>query len=146
MADSQCLRISCPRRIITDFKRGAKAVYPKELYAVLFGTINGSSVRISDVWYPPNCEMLEGETDYLFHRKQWLDEAMAIADSEGLVILADMHSHPGINTREPSESDWDASPDGWVQGICAVYMGESGRKRAAVRFWPTVRPVQLRMV
>jgi proteasome lid subunit RPN8/RPN11 len=146
MAESQPIRVTCPRRIITDFKRGAKAAYPRELYAVLFGAINGNSVRISDVWYPHDGDKLVGETDYLFHRKQWLEEAIAIADSEGLVIVADMHSHPGINTREPSESDWDGSPDGWVQGICAVYKGETGRKRAAVRFWPTVHPVHLHLV
>ena len=83
---------------------------------------------------------------YLFHRRQWLEEAIAIADSEGLLIVADLHSHPGINTREPSESDWDGSPAGWVQGICAVYKGDTGRKRAVVRFWPAVHPVQLRLV
>jgi proteasome lid subunit RPN8/RPN11 len=146
MADSYALRITCPRKIITEFKRGAKAAYPRELYAVLFGSINGNSVRISDVWYPPGGDRLVGETDYLFHRKQWLEEAMAIADSEGLVIVADMHSHPNIETREPSESDWDGSPDGWVQGICAVYKAETGRRRATVRFWPAARPVRLRLI
>jgi len=140
------LTVTCPRKIISDFKRGAKAAYPRELYAVLFGTINGGAVRISDVWYPPGGDQFIGKTDYLFHRKQWLEEAMAIADSEGLVIVADLHSHPNINTREPSESDWDASPEGWVQGICSVYKGETGHKRAAVRFWPAVPPVRLRLL
>ena len=146
MAESHGIRVTCPRKIIADFKRGAKAAYPRELYAVLFGAINGDSVRISDVWYPPGGDKLVGETDYLFHRRQWLEEAIAIADSEGLLIVADLHSHPGINTREPSESDWDGSPAGWVQGICAVYKGDTGRKRAVVRFWPAVHPVQLRLV
>ncbi len=139
------LKVWCPRKILTDFKRAAKAVYPRELYAVLFGTINGDAVRISDVWYPPDAYEIKGETDYIFHRKAWLEESIAIADSAGLLVVADIHSHADVSSREPSEADWDASPEGWVQGICIVHRGPTGHKRASVRFWPTVRPVKLRL-
>ena len=140
------LRVHCPRKIIGDFKKAAKTAYPNELYAVLFGTIDEDAVQISDVWYPPASDQSKASTDYVLHRKPWLDEAMAIADSAGLVIVADLHSHPDARSREPSEADWDGSPDGWLQGICPVWRTDKRRKRASVRFWPSARPVRLRLL
>lgn len=104
------------------------------------GDVTDDAVRIKDIWYP-DAKPVKGETDYLFARRGWLNEALAIADSAGLVIVADIHSHPDCLSREPSEADWDASPHGWLQGICTVNKTDNGGRRASVRFWPSIRKV-----
>lgn len=128
-----------PRAIDRSIRLAAKAAYPCEMYAVLLGEI-GASVHVKDVWFPEMKQHV-GSTHHLFSRRSLLEEGLAIADSAGLCLVADVHSHPRVSTREPSEADWEGVPRGWVHGICAVWKTKAGL-RTALRFWPWIEAVE----
>lgn len=128
-----------PRSIDRSIRLAAKAAYPCEMYAVLLGEI-GASVRVRDVWFP-EMQPHEGWTHHLFSRADLLDDGLAIADSAGLCLVADVHSHPRVRTCEPSEADWAGVPVGWIHGVCAVRKTRAGM-RTALKFWPSIEVVE----
>lgn len=142
MAKPKPLRVSCPLRLRRDFIKAAKGGYPREVYAVFMGSITETGISIKDAWYPDDGKKHSDtrSTESIFSHKPWMEEALAIADSAGLVIVSDAHSHPGCRQTHPSEQDWDDTPDGWVHAVCAVWK-ENGTLVAEMRWWPSIRQV-----
>jgi hypothetical protein len=120
---------------------------------VLLGRRCGRRVTVSDIWLPDNQALFASEgalvADAVSH-PAWREEAQAIADSEGLEVVGDIHSHcyrvkgEHERGREPSETDWVKSPPRWLIGICTVSKGKKG-VRSSVAFWDAAPPAQLEL-
>jgi len=141
---------SYKRELANVFKRVARSHPGKEVYAVMLGHRNGSRVCFTDLWWPedgPACAN-HLRTEDVFTKPNWLNEAQAIADSEGLELIGDIHSHayPNQSThifdRAPSETDWLRSSPFWIRGICVVSTCD-GRRRVSLKFWPDLRPMRV---
>lgn len=145
------MRVTYPRRLLDQFKREAKRIFPKEAYAVLLGKRNGDSVRVTHFYIPDNQERLSTERDVPY-ANAWLQEARLMAIQEGLDTLGDLHSHPATSEWEqdtaPSAQDWDRSLQikSAIHGICSIRRYPSGRMIARTRFWPTHQSVTERIL
>jgi len=147
--------VKCPRRLVEQFKRAAKAVFPLEKYALLIGTDVKSGPRriitVTEIHFPegadsfcrPGVVKVQGE---------WIATAADHARESGTELVGDIHSHPwtyrewsaidGVPGRQRSESDHDSMVWDKIAGICRVYETSTGRLRASVRFWPPTAPLE----
>ena len=146
-------RIICPRTIIESFKRVALDHHPREAYAVLFGRIEGMTAEIKDIWYPEDQWQFAtaNEVETVSGRPAWWQKAVDIAESEGLDIIGDIHSHPEtdparLEDPSPSYSDWQTFPGpNWIRGICVVCKRPRS-VRFRVTFWPPLVRVVVKYV
>jgi len=145
--------ITCPKSIRETFKVAALDAFPREKYAVLFGRRKGNRVAVVDAWYPEDqrkFSTVDAMTADIISRKSWLQKAEDIAQSGGLTVVGDIHSHPHevknrrlhYRDRSPSEKDWSrlwpaGVQPGWIVGICLI--SKSPRHtRVRVRLWPSL--------
>jgi len=147
------VRVECSRRIVEDFKKLAIQAFDKEVYGVFLGRRQGNLVRIKDLWIPEKQENnTDGGAETIMDRKSWREEVEAYADSTGLEVVGDIHSHcyrSPASDRAPSETDWNGiSGRPWVLGICTVVMRGRGRRQklswASVRLWPWIPQVVMK--
>jgi len=144
------LRLDMPRRLEREFKRQAKAVFPRECYGILLGTVAGDSVVVDEIWIPPVEELRAFATPTEVTTEgvtKWYLDAIERAREEDLTIVGDVHSHPypwstygGQNKdRTQSESDLESQEfsNPLVCGICTIseQAREGGRLRASFRWW-----------
>jgi len=136
-------RIICPRHLVEAFKQVALDRHPREAYAVFFGRFEGKLVEIRDVWYPEDQGQFAttGAIETIAGRPAWWRKALDIAESEGLEIVGDIHSHPEtdpgrLKDPSPSYADWNnyRGPK-WIRAICVVCRRPRGVKYR-VTFWP----------
>lgn len=136
-------RIVCPRSIIDSFKRVALDRHPREAYAVFFGRIDNNGAEIKDVWYPEDQWMFAtgSGVETVAGRPAWWQKAMDIAESEGLEMIGDIHSHPEtdparLEDPSPSYHDWQSyRGPRWIRAICVVCKRPRS-VRFRVTFWP----------
>jgi proteasome lid subunit RPN8/RPN11 len=136
-------RIVCPRRLVEDFKRVALDRHPREAYAVFFGRFEGTKVDIQDVWYPEDQGKFATTSaiETIAGRPAWWMKALDIADSGGLEIVGDIHSHPETDPKRlkdpsPSYADWKIyQGPKWIRAICVVCKRPRSVK-FRVTFWP----------
>lgn len=145
--------IHCPRRIISGFQAVALSRCPKEAYAILFGKIRRSSARVMDIWYPEDQSRYatSNGTETIFGRRTWISSAYAIAESEGLQVIGDIHSHPTKSKElladpSPSYTDWMLGRgERWIRAICVVRWNSRSvteRGRFRVAWYPPVSKVR----
>lgn len=145
--------IDCTRGLIKTFELAALSAFDREKYAVLFGRQRGRRIEIRDVWYPEDQKKYASRvgTESISGRPQWLCKAMEIAESEGLEIVGDIHSHPWAvknsryhqRDRSPSEADFRSSLKLGLTiiGICNISKSP-GNTHVSTRLWilqPKVR-------
>jgi len=138
--------VSVPRALVEGFKRVAIDRHPKEAYAVLFGRMNGTRAEVLDLWYPEDQRKFATTriTETVLGRKQWLRKAIDIAESSGLSVVGDLHSHPVTNKEclddpAPSCLDWrNAWGQRWIMGICVV-VKTPRRVFTRLKFWPPIQ-------
>lgn len=152
--------ISCPRSILNGFKAVALTAFPKERYAVLFGHFKKGGIEVKDIWHPEGqakfCKS-DGLLEDITSRKAWLTTAHDIAESEGLELVGDIHSHPYAvassrcheTDSAPSQQDWRTSsksgfPAGGIMGICLISKSP-GQTKISISFWPQIPRVMLRL-
>ena len=137
------LRVRCRKEIYEGFKVAAIAAFPREKYGVLMGKRSGKRVWIKDIWIPDDQKRFASDRVLLadaVSTPSWRQEAEAIADSEGLQVVGDIHSHCWRvrkfheRGREPSETDWRNAPVPWVLGICTVSKS-STEVWSSIAFW-----------
>ena len=146
-------RIICPKSIIASFKRVALDHHPRETYAVLFGRIEGMTAEIKDIWYPE--DQWKFATTHAVETvagcPSWWQKAADIAESEGLEVIGDIHSHPEtdpVRLEDPSPSycDWQTfRGPRWIRGICVVCKRPRS-VRFRVTFWPPLVRAVVRYV
>ncbi len=138
-------RVECPRAIIDAFKRVALDRHPREAYAVFFGRIDGMTAEIRDIWYPEDQWKFAttNAIETIAGRPAWWLKAIDIAESEGLEVIGDIHSHPEtdplrLEDPSPSWQDWQTyrGPK-WIRAVCVVCK-RGRRARFRVTFWPPV--------
>jgi proteasome lid subunit RPN8/RPN11 len=148
------LRVKCRKVIYEGFKVAAIAAFPLEKYGVLLGKRSGRRVWIKDIWIPDNQEKWADEHTLLadaVRTPSWRQEAEAIADSEGLQVVGDIHSHcwrvrkVHERGREPSETDWRNSPVPWVIGICTVSKSPT-EVWSSVAFWDSFPMAEVELI
>jgi len=129
-------RVECSRKIRFRFTFSALGSYPKEAYAVLFGRRTGRLVQIKDLWWPEDQSKYTSHvaTAALCSRPPWVRKAEDIAESEGLEIVGDIHSHPDTVDVSPSTPDWGTNKADWVMGICSVRK-QKREFRTSIAFW-----------
>jgi hypothetical protein len=127
----KAITVRCPRRLVEQFKRAAKAVFPLEKYALLIGTDERSGARrtitVTEIYCP------EGADDFCKSglvrvQGEWIAAAADHARESGAELVGDIHSHPwtyrewsaidGVPGRQRSESDHDAATWDKIAGIC----------------------------
>lgn len=136
-------RIICPRHLVEAFKRVALDRHPREVYAVFFGRFAGTVVEIRDIWYPEDQAKFATTSaiETIAGRPAWWQKALDIAESEGLEIIGDMHSHPETDPERlkdpsPSYADWrNYRGPRWIRAICVVCKRPRS-VRFRVTFWP----------
>jgi hypothetical protein len=134
------MRVVYSRSLMDKFRAEAKRIFPKEAFAVLLGRRGDDSVRVTQLYIPEAQE--KSCTRTKVHRANaWLGEARRLADTAGIDVLGEIHSHAETSVwqhdRAPSEVDWDRAADvSVVHGICSVRKYPSGRMVALVKFWP----------
>jgi hypothetical protein len=148
------LRVRCKRSIYDGFKVAAITAFPREKYGVLLGHRRGKRVEILDIWIPDGQERFATEhslTADAVSNPAWREEAQAIADSEGLEVVGDLHSHcyrvrqGHERGREPSERDWSVSPVPWVLGICTVSKSPTD-VWCSIAFWDSFPMAQVKLI
>jgi proteasome lid subunit RPN8/RPN11 len=90
------ITIVCPRQFIREFEAFALSKHPREVYAAFFGRRTRKLIEVCDVWYPED-QAAYSSTLGLFcdvYSRPWRNRAEAIAESHGLDIVGDIHSHP----------------------------------------------------
>jgi proteasome lid subunit RPN8/RPN11 len=150
-SDGRSYRIICTRPIIDAFKRVAIDRHPIEAYAVLFGRFDGTTVDVKDVWYPEDQGQFATTcaVETINGRPAWWQKALDIAESEGLEIIGDMHSHPETDPKRledpsPSYSDWQSYRGAkWIRVICVVCKRPRSVK-SRVTFWPPLLKASVR--
>ena len=136
-------RIICPRQVIESFKRVALDRHPREAYAIFFGRFDGMVAEIKDVWYPEDQGRFAtaNAIETITGRAAWWQKAVDIAESDGLEIIGDIHSHPETDPERlkdpsPSYQDWqNYRGPRWIRGICVVCKRPRSVK-FRVTFWP----------
>ena len=144
--------VSVPKSAIEGFKLFAVDRHPKEAYAVLFGHINGSRATVRDLWYPEDQRRFatSRDTETVLGRMAWLRKAIDIAESSGVSVIGDMHSHPVenkecLNDPAPSYTDWAVAwGQLWITGICVV-VKTPRRTATRVKFWPPIQRPRLHL-
>jgi len=151
-------RVEFPETLARSFKRAAKAVFPREFYAILLGDRGQSAFLVHELWIPTEqeefCTAMSVDIPM-----RWWKEAQKYADNRAFEVLGDLHSHcfDLEDVREydasPSEGDIDRSMsllkltggEEAVFGICTI--NEYPRqKRARFRFWPLIAKVETQIV
>jgi hypothetical protein len=145
--------------VIEDFKRAAKAAFPRETYGILIGFDERSAAQrtivITEIYIPDGVGKF-CKAGIVNVQSEWFCAAEEEARGVGAGLVGDIHSHPwtyrewsaidGVPGRQRSESDHDAVAWDKIAGICRVYETSTGRLRASVRFWPPVVPVKLKLL
>jgi proteasome lid subunit RPN8/RPN11 len=148
------LRVKCKKGIYEGFKVAAIASFPREKYGVLLGARQGTRVWIKDIWIPDDQKRWAEKRALLadaVNTPSWRQEAEAIADSEGLQVVGDIHSHcwrvrkVHERGREPSETDWRSSPVPWVIGICTVSKSPT-EVWSSIAFWDSFPLAEVELV
>lgn len=148
------LRVKCRKKIYEGFKVAAIAAFPVEKYGVLMGKRSGRRVWIQDIWIPDSQEKWASEYALLadaVRTPSWRQEAEAIADSEGLQVVGDIHSHcwrvrkVHERGREPSETDWRNAPVPWVLGICTVSKSRT-KVWSSIAFWDSFPMAEVELI
>lgn len=134
------------------FRRRARKTAPREEFGILMGELEGDSVLIHDIYFPPDRleESTENNTAVCL---DWFGDAETWAEGQGKpwIAVGDIHSHcytkskKNIPEHEPSEQDWkstrvihDSALSSYcVFGICRVIIGKN-RKRATIKLWPLI--------
>lgn len=151
---NRALRVKCKRDIYEGFKVASIAAFPREKYGVLLGKRSGKRVWIKDIWIPDDQQKWSEERALLadaVSTPSWRQEAEAIADSEGLQVVGDIHSHcwrvrkVHERGREPSETDWRHSPVPWVLAICTVSKS-STEVWSSVAFWDSFPMAEVELI
>lgn len=127
-------RIVVDRRTLNGFRRRAWRAFPNEHIEVLIGR-EGEIHAIHPI-------------DYLSTRSMCVydDEQFEIVRKQvhPLQLLGTIHTHPNIDTCEPSEHDWIALRQ-WperVTGIACLYT-TGKRRRSRVQFYRAIAPFHL---
>lgn len=156
---SQVPSVELPRSLAEEFKRAAKAAFPREEYGILLGKATRDGiVRPSRLYIPPDTAIFCGES-WVSMQDHWWKDAKKLAKAEGLSLLGDLHSHPypaeyvPDKTAGPSAQDLDGC---WyltkktrrknpIFGICSVYPTGRGLD-CTFRFWNAVPSPELYLV
>jgi proteasome lid subunit RPN8/RPN11 len=142
--------IKLSERVTEEFKKKAKASFPNEAFAYLFGRIEAETIVVDDLFYPSNvddhCHRYEVTV-----QDEWLTEAKKEARRTDKMIVGDIHSHPlkyktsrNRPDTSPSESDWDGLVNGQIMAICLVSELSNGRLRARTKIWGPLPQVKVK--
>jgi len=147
-------KVKYPSNLSAEFYKCSKTAWPNEEYAILLGKVlKTGDLEISRLYFPSD-RIATQNPDNVLVKRNWFETAHEMAETLGLVLLGDIHSHcydipkgeegpmPGS---DPSEADWE-----WafgmkhltggkyrVFGIVRV-MRKDGRTGCRTRFWPAV--------
>lgn len=136
------IKLKIKKSVTQDFKKLAKSLYPKELFAVLLGHDCGTLIEIEDLYVPENID--RHTTKFGFEIKpEWWFYAHEKAKEEDLKIVGDIHSHcfdefesAGRVKLEPTPSEVDINYGLMhISGICLITRGPTGRLRSRIRMW-----------
>lgn len=141
-------KVTVSRAVLAKLKSHAKACWPKESYAILLGESSSSlqSYRVTDAYIPDNV-MQYSTKSWVSVQMAWWDAARLYAIEHNLSILGDVHSHTYskrfIGDHAPSEVDWHrALPKHNLHAVMLLQELRSGRKRASIKFWPVIDPIE----
>jgi proteasome lid subunit RPN8/RPN11 len=143
------LKLQVEPKVIRQFKRQARAAFPRETLAYLFGHQYPDRTIVTELWTPNGLVALaNNNTIQMVEHAEY--EAEEHAKEIGLELLGDVHTHPWTKDQlsdlhrlgtssgtHPSESDWDRIGPGrrWITGICLINECENGRLICRIRFW-----------
>jgi hypothetical protein len=139
-----------PRALSRVLYRKCREAFPNEEYAILLGTKGKDGFEIEDLYFPPQ-RLLDMRPDRVNTKMSWFNDALNLAQLEGLEIIGEIHSHcydvetegyPGL---DPSEDDWDRGAalrhitggQFALMGIVRV-LRKAGKLSCRSRFWPAV--------
>ena len=141
------IRICVGRKLIGEFKKEAKAVFPRETFAYLLGRDAGTVVEIEELFFPPDVNDYCSENSVTIG-EDWLYSAKEHAKESSLSVVGDIHSHP-YRHRDigrlkpdcaPSAQDMDCGIP-HISAICQVRERRDGSLISSVRFWGPMFPV-----
>lgn len=137
------MTVVTPISVRRQFSTNAKTAYPNENFAFLLGSIEGDVYKVQKLYFPP---IKTTPDKVIFNIPKELKIAKSMAETLGLELLGDIHSHPGFYDTSPSELDWDntsifmnyyvKSP---IMGIVGVYKAKNGKLRTRLRYWSWIK-------
>lgn len=136
------IQLEVRRSVVTDFKRLAKEVFPKEAFAYILGREAGNLVEIEDIWVPLDLDKWNDLVSVTVS-DDWLPAAKKEAKDLGLTVVGSIHSHPHYSSEDivlqracvPSAPDLETGYD-QIYGICGVMANiQTGKLRASLKFW-----------
>jgi hypothetical protein len=149
------INLAVPAKLEREIITRAKAMFPRESFAYILGTIAGDSVHLDELWIPDDLDQWTSE-DCVLVQPSWAVDAAAEAKESGLVIVAWLHSHCYLRfegeglmkDRSQSEADLDCGFQLPISAICVVQdIGKKRRRlRASVKFWGFTLPVEVKTV
>ncbi len=141
-------------RVVTKFKKRAKELFPKELFAYLLGNETIDGLEIIDIWIPEDIEKY-AKTDHIMLQDAWAGQVLEYCEDHDVTPLGSLHSHPysyfelhtrGKRVENPdhstSEADADCGLTSRVHGICRILQSKTGRLTATIKFWGPELPVR----
>lgn len=143
------MRITHSRRILEQFRKEAKRIFPLEAFAVLLGDVDRDSVDISGIFIPEDQEL------YCTHQgisadncNAWWARGDILAKTFGLTAIAEIHSHPENSTysfdTSPSGTDWErvGQLGNILHAICSIRRYPTGRTISRIKIWPALPPLK----
>lgn len=141
------INLIIPAKISKQIKKEAKEFFPLEWLSYVLGENAGTNQEIHQLFTPADLTKYSTK-DKIEVPAHWLLEALDLAESEGLSVLGDIHSHPFDRLwegwdieRQLSESDIDSTILG-LAGVVVVRENKDGKLRCSEpRFWGQQIPV-----
>lgn len=150
----ECIQIEIPNQVIQQFKKQAKAAFPRETFAYLIGRDAGTVVEVESLFVPDGLDSHCTPASVAVQPHWLVDAKEYAADNAAASVVGTIHSHPytfaesgGCRLdRGLSEADHEALRGQGISGVCTVQQAKSGSLRASIRFWGPTIPVETAII
>ncbi len=150
------MKVEVDRRVTNKARRLAREFFPCEMYMYLLGRVYKNKVKICDYHVPADLAANSSE-EGIWTPKCWVKQAKKYAQSQGLIIVGDIHSHPYQNVEvqtvhpdclsaSPSEWDYDHPGVGGIQGILVILEKDNGSLVTRTKFYGPQLQLNLKIV
>ena len=138
-------KILVDQRLLRGFRRRALKAYPLEHMEAIHGKVDDLTLKIYSI-HPFDQE--SATKDSVTVKGEHIDQDIEDAQDAGLIVLGDIHTHPGLpgEGAAPSEADYrDAHHHGsLLLGICHIHKNKA-RMSTRIRFYLANKPLKLKI-
>jgi hypothetical protein len=139
------MKLDVSKKVLDKARRATRKSFPKEFYGYLLGNAYKTKASIKDIYIPYDLSEYN-ENASVSTPEHWPVLAKRYAESIGLIIVGDIHSHPYTNleaksvhpnclSASPSEWDYDHPGMGGIQGIVLALQTDNGSIQTRVKLY-----------